>query len=284
MACARATAAWIGSRQICPSSTWTMKFPPSCIPSSDLTLAGMTSRPLEAMATRWIMTLDSIVACFHHMSRWNKVSIACPSSGGPEKVVDAIAHGVDIDGHESGKRQPPGANRAAPASGRRQHVDHPARNQVLGLRAIRLHVRRNGMGVEVVGALPLLQHHERVGAEPGLEASHTLGIHRRAVFDAAGLGMHRRHIGAERLQDFLALAGLGGDDGDDVDHFSLLIGHWSTLARARRMMPQDEAGAKGGGRYAIRSAAPRPISKLNRRSLPSRNTRPPRGNSRLIAG
>jgi hypothetical protein len=36
--------------------------------------------------------------------------------------------------------------------------------------------------------------------------------------------------------------------------------------------------------HPVCSALPRPISKLNNRSLPNRNTRPPRGNSRLIAG
>ena len=39
-----------------------------------------------------------------------------------------------------------------------------------------------------------------------------------AVLDAARLLVDVRHVAAEVLQDLGALAGLGGDDGDDVDH------------------------------------------------------------------
>ena len=40
----------------------------------------------------------------------------------------------------------------------------------------------------------------------------------KGTLDAARLGMDRRHIGAKGLQYGVALAGLGGDDGEDVDH------------------------------------------------------------------
>jgi hypothetical protein len=44
------------------------------------------------------------------------------------------------------------------------------------------------------------------------------GIDRGAVFDAAGFGEHVRPVGGEVLQHGLALAGLRGEDGDDMDH------------------------------------------------------------------
>src|SRR5690242_5643118 len=74
------------------------------------------------------------------------------------------------------------------------------------------------MGLQRVGALPLLDHDEGVGAELGLERAHALGIDRGAVLDAAPLSAHRRHVGTEVAEDLVPLAGLGGDDGDDVDH------------------------------------------------------------------
>jgi hypothetical protein len=51
-----------------------------------------------------------------------------------------------------------------------------------------------------------------------------LGIDRGAILDAAPLREHVGNVGVEILQDRLALAGLGGDDGDDVDHSGLLDG------------------------------------------------------------
>ena len=36
-----------------------------------------------------------------------------------------------------------------------------------------------------------------------------LGVDHRTVFDAAGLGMHRRHVGTEVPQHLVALAWLG---------------------------------------------------------------------------
>lgn len=43
-------------------------------------------------------------------------------------------------------------------------------------------------------------------------------IDRGAVFDAARLGQHGRAVGGEGFEQSGALARLGGDDGDDVDH------------------------------------------------------------------
>jgi TPR repeat protein len=106
--------------------------------------------------------------------------------------------------------------RALAGSRRLQHVDHASRHQVLVLRAVFLHVRRDRMRLEVIRTFPLLDHHERVRAVG--RGSHILDIDRRAIFDAAGLGEHGRPVRGEILQDGGALAGLGGDDGDDMDH------------------------------------------------------------------
>src|SRR5262245_32040031 len=64
--------------------------------------------------------------------------------------------------------------------------------------------------------LPLLDHHERVRTI--VRGAHRLDIDRRAVLDAARLREHRGPVGGEVLQHLAALARLGGDDGDDVDH------------------------------------------------------------------
>lgn len=60
------------------------------------------------------------------------------------------------------------------------------------------------------------------------------------------------------------------------------------MGAAEADMGAAEAHAEGSrypsATHPTRNALPRPISKLNNRSLPNRNTRPPRGNSRLIAG
>ena len=74
------------------------------------------------------------------------------------------------------------------------------------------------MRAEVIQAFPLLDDQEGVLAEPGLERADAFGIDGRAIFDAAGFGVDRGHVGAEGFQDRFALAGLGGDDGDDMDH------------------------------------------------------------------
>ena len=107
---------------------------------------------------------------------------------------------------------------AVPLSPRLQHVDDAACDPVAGFGGVSRHVRRGGVRPQRLGALPFLDHDESVGPELGLKASDPLGIDRRAIFDAALLGMHRGHIGAEFLEDRFAHAGLGGDDGDDVDH------------------------------------------------------------------
>jgi len=98
-------------------------------------------------------------------------------------------------------------------SGRGQNVDNPAGDQVLRLSAVGPHVRRRGVRLEVIEAGPFLKDHECIGAEFGLKAATTVGVHRRAVFDAAILGENRRYIGAERLQDRFALALLGVANG-----------------------------------------------------------------------
>jgi hypothetical protein len=78
--------------------------------------------------------------------------------------------------------------------------------------------RRGGVRLQRIDAFPLLDDDERVRTELGLKAAHTLGVDGRAVLDASLLGMHRRHVGAEFLQDGVALAWLGGDDGEYMNH------------------------------------------------------------------
>src|SRR6266480_126134 len=80
---------------------------------------------------------------------------------------------------------------------------------------------------------------EGVRAAAGLDRQRILGIDRGAVFHAALLGAHGRNVGAEDLQDRLALAGLGGNDGDDMDHccssFSAeIVAYKASHLRARR--------------------------------------------------
>src|SRR5436190_8450878 len=106
------------------------------------------------------------------------------------------------------------------SSCRRQDVNDAAREQLLGLRAVRGHVWRGSMGLERVHALPLLDHQERIRAPVLLDRQRRIGVDRGAIFDAALLGAHRRNVGAERSEHFLALARLCGDDGDDMDHGS----------------------------------------------------------------
>src|SRR5689334_15097602 len=73
------------------------------------------------------------------------------------------------------------------------------------------------MRLQRLGALPLLDYQERVLA---IFRWRAFGVDRRSVLDAAGLGMHRRHVCPELLQDRFPHARLGGDDGDDMDHGS----------------------------------------------------------------
>src|SRR6516225_2585964 len=100
-----------------------------------------------------------------------------------------------------------------------QHMDDAACDHGPRLRRISRHMRGLQMRLERSRALPFLDDDEAVRAECGLERADALGIDGRPVFDAALLGMHGRHIGAELLQDGLALAGLRGDDGKDMDHW-----------------------------------------------------------------
>src|SRR5258708_37219356 len=87
-------------------------------------------------------------------------------------------------------------------------------------------------------ALPLLDHDIAVDADPGLDAAH-LGVDDRAVFDAALLGMDQRDQRAEFLQQLVALARLGGDVGEDMDHDG---GSWVAKATFAYHIPG--AGAK----------------------------------------
>ena len=80
------------------------------------------------------------------------------------------------------------------------------------------HVRRGGVRLQRIHAFPLLDHHEGVRAVAWSGTERRVGIDGGAVLDAALLGAHGRHVGAEVREDAVALAGLGGDDGDDVDH------------------------------------------------------------------
>src|SRR5688572_14045131 len=105
---------------------------------------------------------------------------------------------------------------------RRQDVDLPVGEELLRLSGIGGHVRGRGMRSQRLLALPLLDHHESVGAVALLELRPRLCIHCGAVLDAALLGAHRGDVGAEVLEDLVALAGLGGDDGNDVNHDGLL--------------------------------------------------------------
>ena len=77
------------------------------------------------------------------------------------------------------------------------------------------------MRLQGVHALPLLDHQKRVRAPFGLERQCVLRVHGGAVLDAALFGPDRGDIGAEMRQDRIALAGLGGDDGDDMNHAGL---------------------------------------------------------------
>src|SRR6516225_9578164 len=108
--------------------------------------------------------------------------------------------------------------RPGAASGRREHVDDATRDQWPGPCRIGRHVRRGCMRLEGVNARPFLDHDESVGAEPGLETLETLGIDRGPVFDAALLRAHGCNIATECFEHRVALAGLGRDECDNMDH------------------------------------------------------------------
>ena len=99
-------------------------------------------------------------------------------------------------------------------------MDQPARNHVLGLRRISRHVRRRRMRLQRVHARPFLEHQKGIRAVLRLKLGAVLKIDGGPLLDAALFPFDRGDIGAERLQDGRAHAGLGGDDGDDVDHGS----------------------------------------------------------------
>src|SRR5256885_16937899 len=89
----------------------------------------------------------------------------------------------------------------------REDVDDAARDQLLRLRAVGGHVRRRGVRLERLQALPLLDHQERVVAALLLERSRRIGVDRGAVLDAALLGVDAGHVGAEGGEDLGAPAG-----------------------------------------------------------------------------
>jgi hypothetical protein len=68
-------------------------------------------------------------------------------------------------------------------------MDDAAGDHVLGLGGIGRHVRRRCVGLEGVRALPLLDHHERVGTERRLELADVRCVSGRAVLDATLLGV-----------------------------------------------------------------------------------------------
>jgi hypothetical protein len=98
-------------------------------------------------------------------------------------------------------------------------VDRPAGDEFLGFGGVGRHVRRGRVRLERVHAFPLLDHQEGIGTPFGLKGQRRIGIDRGPVLDAALFGPHRGNVGAEVREDGLALAGLGGNDGDDMDHF-----------------------------------------------------------------
>src|SRR5262249_31540489 len=79
-------------------------------------------------------------------------------------------------------------------------------------------MRRGGVRLQRVRALPFLDHDKGVGAELGLKAADAVGVDSGAVFDAAVLGVDRRHVGMKFREDRVAHSGLGGNDGNDMDH------------------------------------------------------------------
>src|SRR6516162_10540882 len=110
--------------------------------------------------------------------------------------------------------------RYSPSSSGLQHVDDAAGDHVAGLGGVGGHVRRGRVRPQRLGALPFLDHDKGVGSEFGLKAADPLGVDRGPVFDAALLGVHRRYVGGEFLEDRLPHAGFGGYDRDDMDHVS----------------------------------------------------------------
>ena len=100
-------------------------------------------------------------------------------------------------------------------SGGRQHMHGTFGDQVPRPVPVGGHMRCGGMRFERRHAFPFLDHHKGVRTEGRLRAGN---VDDGPVLDAAGLGMHCRHDGLEGLEQRGALAGLGGDDGKNMDH------------------------------------------------------------------
>ncbi len=83
------------------------------------------------------------------------------------------------------------------------------------------------MCLQRLDALPLLDHREGVRAKFRLEFQRGHGIDGGFVFDASPFRSHCGNVGMEGLEDGVALASLGGDYGDDVDHGGGL--HWESF-------------------------------------------------------
>src|SRR5262249_55998241 len=93
-----------------------------------------------------------------------------------------------------------------------------ARDQGRGVRRVGGHMRRGGVGLERLRVAPLFDEDEGVGAEFRLEAADAVGIDGDTVLDAAVFRAHGRNVGPDGTEYGVAHAGLGGDDGEDVDH------------------------------------------------------------------
>src|SRR5690606_24290297 len=94
---------------------------------------------------------------------------------------------------------------------------------------------------------------EGVGATWSLDRADAFGVDRRAVLDAALLGPNSRHVRAGVAEDFVALAGLRLDDGNNVDHFSLSPDREAAgLGSIVTAFPQAPHRALQGGRRAPR--------------------------------
>ncbi|MCY1383827.1 hypothetical protein D9M69_719920 [compost metagenome] len=79
-------------------------------------------------------------------------------------------------------------------------------------------MRRDPVGLQRRQRGPLLDDHESVGPEAGLRRRNALCVDRGPVLDAALFGQHGGAVGDEGFEQTGALAGLGGDDGNDLDH------------------------------------------------------------------
>src|SRR6056297_815942 len=113
-----------------------------------------------------------------------------------------------------------------------QNVNDAFVEHVFDLAGVGGHVRCFRMGHQILFGLPLLDNHESVGAKFCLNWAHAVGVNHRIVLDASLLSVDGWYIFAECLQDFGALAGLGGDHGDDVNHRALSVWGWNLSRRS----------------------------------------------------